>query len=81
MMQDNRNKRLEALVTAMTEARAVELREAAKLVETGETHKRQGETWKAANEHYVNSKKAVEAFIEAESLRDAKELNEEYARD
>lgn len=64
--------RLNALHTAMAEAWAVELREAAKLVETDAAHRQQAETWKRANEHYQASKTAFEQFAEEQALADAK---------
>lgn len=78
MMQDNRNKRLEALVIALTEAKAVELREARALVASEAAHKAQQEKWKASNEAINVAQKAVDEFIRAETLKDAKELDEEY---
>lgn len=73
--------RLAALHTAMAEARAVELREAAKLVKTGEAHKAQGEVWKGANERYQAAKTTLERFAEEQALAAAKEINDEWARD
>lgn len=81
MMQDNRNKRLEGLIVALTEAKSVELREARSLVETAAAHKAQESTWKASNEAINVAQKALDAFISEETKRDAKELDDEWRQD
>lgn len=81
MIQDERNKRLEGLVVALTEAKAVELREARALVTTSEAHKAQEAKWKASNEAINVAQRALDNFIREETLRDAKELDEEYRLD
>lgn len=81
MMQDIRNKRLEGLIVALTEAKSVELREARALVDTAAAHKAQEATWKAANEGINVAQKALDAFISEETKRDAKELDDEWRQD
>ncbi len=81
MMQDNRNKRLEGLIVALTEAKSVELREARTLVDTAAAHKAQEATWQAANEAINVAQKMLDEFIRAETLRDAKELDDEWRQD
>lgn len=81
MMQDNRNKRLEALIIALTEAKSVEMREARELIVTSAAHKNQNAVWKASNEAINVAQQAVDAFIRDETMRDAKELDQEWQLD
>jgi DNA-binding GntR family transcriptional regulator len=73
--------RLTGLLTALTEAKAVELREARKLVETSAAHKAQEAIWKSADEGVHAAQKLVDGFIRDQTKDDATELDDEYRQD
>jgi hypothetical protein len=75
------DKRLTGLLTALTEARSVELREARKLLETSNAHKAQEAVWKSANAGINAAQKLVDEFIRDQTVTDAKELDKEWRLD
>lgn len=60
--------KLKALTVAATEARAQEMQATAAMQAAKSLYDAASATWKAANDHYVASKKALDSYTE-ESIR------------
>jgi hypothetical protein len=73
--------KLDRLLLNLAEAKAVERREAEKLVASEAAHKQQQATWREANEAVNVHQKAIDEFVRTETIREADEINSEWKRD
>lgn len=75
------NEKLNRLLLNLTEAKAAERVEAAKLVDTSNAHKAQEVKWKNTNEVINVHQKALDDFIRDQTIAEAKRLNGEPVED